>query len=136
MTLGYNHNVRYKGEVIHVQTEDSGRQSPHIITLLYRGGTIIASKKTSYADIVKMENLGRIVEELMQDQHKEMLRRLKNGEYDEKLGFPVPTAPGSPAAIIEPRKQAASSGAGATADHRNALDELFITELVAEHHEQ
>jgi hypothetical protein len=87
MLVGYNHNIGYKGEVFHVQTEDSGINTPHIITLLYRGGNILASKKTSYADIVKMGNLCQVVEELMKEQHKDMLRRLKNGEFDEKLGL-------------------------------------------------
>lgn len=87
MVVGYNHNIRYKGEVFHIQTEDSGINSPHIITLLYRGGNIIASKKTSYADIVKMGNLNQVVEELMKEQHKDMLRRLKSAEFDAKLGL-------------------------------------------------
>lgn len=101
MLVGYNHNIRYKGEVFHVQTEDSGINTPHIITLLYRGGNIIASKKTSYADIVKMGNLNQIVEELMKEQHKDMLRRLKSAEFDARLGlegvFETP-----PASVPEP----------------------------------
>ena len=84
MVLGFNHNLTYKGEVFHVQTEDSGVSNPRIITLLYRGGVIIGSKKTSYSDILKMENLEVVVEELMKEQHKEMMRRLKSGEFDEK----------------------------------------------------
>ena len=106
MVVGYNHNIRYKGEVFHVQTEDSGINTPHIITLLYKGGNIIASKKTSYADIVKMGNLNQVVEELMKEQHKDMLRRLKSAEFDAKLGLegivePEPTAP-APAAVLTP----------------------------------
>lgn len=84
MVLGFNHNLKYKGEVFHVQTEDSGVTNPHIITLLYRGGVIISSKKTSYSDILKMDKLEVVVEELMKEQHKEMMRRLKAGEFDEK----------------------------------------------------
>ena len=93
MVLGFNHNVMYKGEVFHVQTEDSGVAIPHIITLLYRGGVILCSKKTSYSDIVKMDNIEVVVEELMKEQHKEMMRRLKAGEFDERA-FPggVPAA--------------------------------------------
>jgi hypothetical protein len=82
MVVGFNHNFCYKGEVYHIQTEDSGLKSPNIVTLLYQGGTILASKKTSYADITKVDNLNKIVEELMKEQHKEMLRRLKAGEFD------------------------------------------------------
>lgn len=87
MVLGFNHNVMYKGEIFHVQTEDSGLATPHIITSLFRGGIIISSKKTSYADIAKMENLEAIVEDLMKEQHKDMMRRLKSGEFDGKA-FP------------------------------------------------
>lgn len=84
MRVGFNHNIMYKGEVFHIQTEDSGINNPHIITLLYRGGTIISSKKTSYADIIKIENLEKVVEELMKEQHKDMLRGLKAGQFDER----------------------------------------------------
>jgi hypothetical protein len=85
--MGFNHNLMYKGEVFHVQTEDSGVVNPHIITVLYRGGVIISSVKTPYADILKMENLKNIVEDLMKEQHKNIMRRLKAGEFDEKA-FP------------------------------------------------
>ena len=92
MVVGFNHNFRYKGELFHVQTEDSGLKSPHIITLLYRGGTILASKKTSYADITKTDRLEQVVEELMKEQHREMLRRLKSGEFDEIIAGRRPVA--------------------------------------------
>lgn len=87
MLLGYNHNVTYKGEVFHIQTEDSGVKNPHVITLLYREGVILCSKKTSYADILKIDALEAVVEDLMKEQHKEMMRRLKSGEFDERA-FP------------------------------------------------
>lgn len=84
MVLGFNHNLQYKGETFHVQTEDSGIANPHIITLLYRGGVILCSQKTSYSDILKVENLELVVEELMKEQHKNMMRRLKSGEFDDR----------------------------------------------------
>jgi hypothetical protein len=99
MVVGFNHNIRYKGEIFHVQTEDSGILNPFITTLLYRNGTIIASKKTSYADILKVEMLANVVEDIMKDQHKEILRRLKAGEFDDRafsappLSVPQPTEP-------------------------------------------
>jgi hypothetical protein len=79
---GFNHNIKHKGKVYHVQTEDSGINNPHIITHLFVGGNILASKKTSYADILNAENLSEVVRELMEEQHKEMLRNLINGVYD------------------------------------------------------
>jgi len=79
---GFNHNIKHKGKVYHVQTEDSGVNNPHIITHLFVGGNILALKKTSYADILNAENLAEVVRELMEEQHKEMLRNLINGVYD------------------------------------------------------
>ena len=79
---GFNHNIKHKGSVYHVQTEDSGVNNPHLITHLFVGGNILDSKKTSYADILNAENLAEVVRELMEEQHKEMLRNLINGVYD------------------------------------------------------
>lgn len=117
MVLGFNHNIRYKGELFHVQTEDSGRANPHIVTLLYRGGTILASAKTSYADIIKVDQLELVVESIMKDQHKEMMKRLKAGEFDARIfggqaqavQTPAPqvAAPAPPAAHPQPRPVAA-----------------------------
>jgi hypothetical protein len=83
VVTGFNHNVKHRGKVYHVQTEDSGMHNPHIITHLFVGGNILASKKTSYADIAGAENLPQVVRELMEEQHKEMLRNLVNGVYDD-----------------------------------------------------
>lgn len=85
MIVGFNHNISYKGVGFHVQTEDSGVKNPHLVTLLYHGGTIIASQKTVYADILKVDNLQQVVEDLAKEQHKGMLRRLTQGEFDEKI---------------------------------------------------
>jgi hypothetical protein len=83
LVTGFNHNIKHKGKQYHIQTEDSGLENPHIITHLFVGGNILASKKTSYADIVGAENLAQVVRELMEEQHKEMLRNLVNGVYDD-----------------------------------------------------
>jgi hypothetical protein len=83
MVVGFNHNIKHKGKMYHIQTEDSGLENPHLITHLFVGGNILASKKTSYADIVGADNLPQVVRELMEEQHKEMLRNLINGVYDD-----------------------------------------------------
>jgi hypothetical protein len=147
MVVGFNHNFRYKGTVYHVQTEDGGLKNPRIITLLYQGGTILASKKTSYADITRVDGLEKVVEELMKEQHKEMLRRLKNGEFDAVIAgarpraavpagasAPPPVAPepvASPSPELEkargPRVEQASEG---------SLDEIILSYLVSEEEEK
>jgi hypothetical protein len=138
MVVGFNHNVQYKGEVFHIQTEDSGINNPHIITLLYRGGTILASKKTSYADIIKVESLDQVVEELMKEQHKEMLRNLKAGKFDERAfgvraaAPPTPVvAPNKPAAAAQtPTQPAPQPPPRAVARPAQSLDEVILDYLV------
>lgn len=85
MIPGYNHNVKYREGVYHVQTEDSGIDNPHIITHLYVGGNIIESRKTSYADIVGSAGLKEMLVDLMQDQHKAMLKDLIGGRLDQRI---------------------------------------------------
>jgi hypothetical protein len=80
---GFNHNIKHKGKSYHVQTEDSGVTTPHIITHLFVGGNILATKKISYKDIIGASNLPELVRQLMEEQHKEMLRNLVNGTYDD-----------------------------------------------------
>jgi len=79
---GFNHNITHAGRVFHVQTEDSGVSNPSITTHLFVGGNILASRKTSYAELVKAENLHELVRQLMEDQHKQMLRNVVSGVYD------------------------------------------------------
>jgi len=80
--LGYNHNVRYAGRLWHVQTEDSGVNNPHIFTHLFHDGTILATKRVDYDPSSEVG----VVQKLMQAQHKAMLRDLKQGAFDDKIG--------------------------------------------------
>ena len=105
---GFNHNIKHGGKVFHVQTEDSGLKNAHIITHLFVGGNVVASKKISYAQIAQAENLAERVRQLMEEQHKEILRNLMNGVYDEpgsntaghyQPGQLAPVARASPPAI-------------------------------------
>ena len=147
MVTGFNHNIGYKGELFHVQTEDSGRANPHIITLLYRGGTILASAKTGYADIIKTDQLELVVESIMKEQHKEMMRRLKGGEFDSRI-FPDGASPAAgvvPAAEPEPapvepapaapeeapaKQRAAAKDTPPASPANRSLDEVILDYLI------
>lgn len=144
MVVGFNHNFRYKGQVYHIQTEDSGLKNPHIVTLLYRGGTILASKKTSYADIIRVDQLEQIVEELMKDQHREMLRNLKAGRFDAVIdryeaglaGQPSGAGAGPPAAAAAaaptaPPVESAPSPRPAPSSAQS-LDEIVLSYLAGD----
>ncbi|HEX4416591.1 MAG TPA: hypothetical protein VH165_01775, partial [Kofleriaceae bacterium] len=88
--LGYNHNVRYRGLVFHVQTEDSGVASPHLFTHLFHGGVIVSSRKLVY-DAGSAEES---IKSLMQAQHKATLKDLRRGHFDDKIDSYLGGTPG------------------------------------------
>jgi hypothetical protein len=88
--LGYNHNVRYRGLVFHVQTEDSGVLSPHLFTHLFHGGVIVSTRKLVY-DAGSNEE---VIKTLMQAQHKAVLKELKKGLFDDKIDLYLGGTPG------------------------------------------
>lgn len=123
--LGYNHNVRHRGRLFHVQTEDSGVRHPHVITHLFvDGGRILKSIKRSYAEHVGSETMKDSVRLLMKEQHKAMVVALRDGEFDalvEASLRPPPPAPAkAPPAEASPAPTtngaAASEARGASAD--------------------
>lgn len=76
MQAGFNHNIRHEGVLFHVQTEDCGVQNPVVITHLFVGGNIVATRRSSYEKFVSKASLKEIVIAIMQEQHKEMMRDL------------------------------------------------------------
>jgi len=144
---GFNHNVTHAGRVFHVQTEDSGVNNPNIVTHLFVGGNILASKKTSYAEVLAAENLQELVRQLMEDQHKQMLRNVVSGIYDNldsaarayqpgQLGTPEETrgkaglAP--PRAPIPPEVEAARALASPPQLNEVGAQTLFGEDLISE----
>jgi hypothetical protein len=109
--LGYNNNVRHKGKIFHIQTEDSGAKYGHIMTHLFTdGGRIVKSVKTSYAEYIGNERMADIVREMMKEQHKAMFIALRDGKFDPTLG-PLETPSGlRPNTADPPAAQAAPGG--------------------------
>jgi len=156
MLSGFNTNVRHKGVLFHVQTEDSGREHPHVITHLFHGGNILASEKQGYGHLLEEDDLESQVKGLMDRQHGAMLEQLRAGTHDavirERLGTgPAgdPTEPPSPPASTPaasaapagrgsaprspmPAPIAAPTGArpGAQADRQRPLDEVVLDYLL------
>jgi hypothetical protein len=78
---GFNTDVKYRGTVYHVQTEDKGTSNPLIETLIYKGGEILGSRRLPYADLAKAGDEATITK-LMEDQHKAIIMEVKKGRYD------------------------------------------------------
>ena len=84
--IGFNNNIRFRNQVFHVQTEDSGLDHPHIVTHLFAdGGRIVKSHKREYAEHVSRPDVAEFVRSLMKAQHLEMVLMLREGRFDRVL---------------------------------------------------
>ena len=83
MITGYNTDVRHGNRVFHVQTEDKGQSNPKIETLIYVGGEILDSYRSSYEDLMASTPVSEPgIQGRMEDQHRAVIRDIKNGKYD------------------------------------------------------
>jgi hypothetical protein len=80
---GYNTDVEFEGVTYHVQTEDKGLANPIIMSLVYNGGTILASKRTPYDDLIAEGFDEAVLEERLNRQHKLMCAAIKAGRLDD-----------------------------------------------------
>ncbi len=82
MITGYNTDIKHRDRVFHVQTEDKGAANPVIESLIYAGGKIIASRQYSYAWLLRESYTERAVQEMVDGQHRKMMRDIRGGKYD------------------------------------------------------
>jgi hypothetical protein len=78
---GFNTDVKYRGLVYHVQTEDKGKENPLIETLIYKGGEILASRRLPYAELNRDAASEKAIARLMEEQHKAMILEVKRGKF-------------------------------------------------------
>jgi hypothetical protein len=80
---GYNTDVEHNGVVYHVQTEDKGLQTPIILSLVYTGGAILASKRSPYDDLIASGFDQKALVERLQRQHKLICAAINAGRIEE-----------------------------------------------------
>lgn len=83
MISGFNTDVRSGDVVYHVQTEDKGDKSRLIVSLVYDRGTILASKRVTYDDLVNGEFSEAALAEGVQRQHQLICAAVKAGRVGE-----------------------------------------------------
>jgi len=80
---GFNTDIEFEDRVYHVQTEDKGHPARMIMSLVYDGGTILASKRASYEDLAAVNFDEKEVSERLSRQHKLICAAVKAGRLDE-----------------------------------------------------
>ena len=129
MITGFNTDIKHNEKVYHIQTEDKGLQNPYIESLVYDGGEILASKKTSYAEQATAGVDEKWIGSLMEQQHRTMIAAIKRGRFDtsdtSRMSRPTMSAPapvGVPPVELPPL----------VIDEERTLDQVIIDYLASE----
>ncbi len=111
MITGFNTDIEHNGTIYHVQTEDKGLNSPIILSLVYVGGAILASKRSPYDDLIADGFNAQVLAERLQRQHKLLCAAISAGRIEDLKRLqqrevahvrPEATAPVAPPAVERP----------------------------------
>ena len=83
MITGFNTDIEHDGVIYHVQTEDKGLDSPIILSLVYAGGTILASKRSPYQDLIASGFSDEVLAERLKRQHRLICAAIHSGRIDD-----------------------------------------------------
>jgi hypothetical protein len=89
---GFNTDIEHDGVVYHVQTEDKGLDTPIILSLVYSGGAILASKRSPYEDLIAEGFSDEVLSERLKRQHRLICAAIHSGRIDDlkKMGARPP----------------------------------------------
>ncbi|PYS89288.1 MAG: hypothetical protein DMF64_18125 [Acidobacteria bacterium] len=105
MITGFNTDIEHNGTVYHVQTEDKGLAAPIILSLVYVGGAILASKRSPYDDLVAAGYNAQVLAERLQRQHKLICAAINAGRIEDLKRLQQREAVPQTEAVAPPRKQ-------------------------------
>lgn len=131
MITGFNTDIKHNEKVYHVQTEDKGVGNPYIESLVYVGGEILASKKTSYAEQLKVGVDEKWIGGLMEQQHRTMIAAIKRGRFDQPADA-TKTVQERPTLSTQTGTPLAESASSMAIDEEKTLDQVIIDYLVSE----
>jgi hypothetical protein len=80
---GFNTDIEHDGVIYHVQTEDKGLETPIILSLVYAGGTILASKRSPYEDLIAEGFSDEALAERLKRQHRLICAAIHSGRIDD-----------------------------------------------------
>jgi hypothetical protein len=84
---GFNTDIEHDGVVYHVQTEDKGLASPIILSLVYSGGAILASKRSPYHDLIIAGFDEEKLSQRLKHQHRLICAAVNAGRIEELKGM-------------------------------------------------
>ena len=101
MITGFNTDIEHDGVVYHVQTEDKGLDTPMILSLVYAGGAILASKRARYEDLIASGFSDEALTERLTRQHKLICAAIHAGRIEDLKRMSAPSTNGATEPVTE-----------------------------------
>jgi len=101
---GFNTDIEHDGVVYHVQTEDKGLDTPLILSLVYVGGAILASKRAPYEDLIATGFSDEALSERLKRQHKLICAAINSGRINDLKKMSARAEGLEPAAELVPQR--------------------------------
>lgn len=121
MITGFNTDIEHDGVVYHVQTEDKGLDTPIILSLVYSGGTILASKRSPYKDLIAEGFTDEALAERLKRQHRLICAAIHSGRIGDLKKM---SRPGKEAGPLPAQETVAAETVPA-----EIVDEIIIEEV-------
>lgn len=102
---GFNTDIVYEGVTYHIQTEDKGLKTPFILSLVYKGGTILASKRSPYEDLIESGFDESVLEARVSRQHKLICAAIHAGRIDDLMRMTMKNASERTEGLIARKKE-------------------------------
>jgi len=102
---GFNTDIDHEDVTYHIQTEDKGLKTPFILSLVYKGGTILASKRSPYEDLIESGFDETLLEARVQRQHKLICAAIHAGRIDDLMRMTMKESSDRPAGLVARKKE-------------------------------
>jgi hypothetical protein len=99
---GFNTDIEHEGVVYHVQTEDKGLDSPLILSLVYSGGAILASKRSRYEDLIASGFDEEALAQRLKRQHRLICAAINAGRIEDLKRMGASTEEKAGETVTEP----------------------------------
>lgn len=126
MITGYNTDIEFEGVTYHVQTEDKGVSKPVILSLVYDGGTILASKRLPYDDLLDGDLDEEVLAARLHRQHRLICAAIQAGRIEDLKKMTLRETVATPVGEMASRR---SRSTGTTTVEPTDLPAISLDEL-------
>lgn len=79
---GYNTQIKHKGSLFHIQTQDKGKGFNYVESTIYKSGRVLTSKRTLYTPYLSHSDLEQKIKSIIEKQHHAVLDEIHGGKFD------------------------------------------------------